>query len=128
VVVGALLVGAAVSLAQGGTAPIYRNTGHTCATGATDTTDQAGHFYAQVSHNTISGVVSLAGAAANSPYTITLVQDAPCVSHIVGTLTTDGQGNGSLKFTATVVAGASVAWVSTSHNIHHLASTTVPLD
>jgi hypothetical protein len=127
VVAGGRLIGAAVSLARGGTAPIYWNTGHTCDTGATDTTDQVGHVNARVSQHTISGVVDLTAVARNSNFTIVLVQDAPCVSQTVGTLTTDGQGNGSLKFTATAEPGASVAWVSTSHNTHHLASTTIPL-
>jgi hypothetical protein len=128
VITGALTVGVAVSAAQGGDAQIYRNTGHTCATGALDTSDLVGQFSADVSHQQIHGSVSLTGVARNSNFTIVLVQNHPCRSTIVGTLATDGRGNGTLDFTASVVPGASVAWISTSHNTHQLASTTIPLD
>ena len=125
---GALAIGVGISLAQGGTAPIYRNTGHTCASGALDTTDWVGHFSAGVSNRQIHGSVSLTGVARNSNFTIVLVQNHPCRATSVGILVTDGKGNGTLDFTAAAVPGASVAWISTSHNSHLLASTTVPLE
>jgi hypothetical protein len=128
VVAAALTIGVGISLAQGGTAPIYRNTGHTCATGALDTNDWVGHFFADVSNHQIHGSVSLTGVARNATFTIVLVQNHPCRSTSVGTLVTDGQGNGTLDFTAAAVPGATVAWISTSHNSHQLASTTIPLE
>src|SRR5262249_35777549 len=127
VVTGALAIGVGVSLAQGGSAPIYRNTGHTCATGALDTNDWVGHFSADVSNHQIRGSVSLTGVARNSNFTIVLVQNHPCRATTVGTLVTDAHGNGALDFTATAVSGATVAWISTSHDTHQLASTTIPL-
>jgi len=128
VVAGALTIGVGISLAQGGTASIYRNTGHTCATGALDTNDWVGHFSADVSNHQIHGVVSLTGVARNSNFTIVLVQNHPCQATSVGTLVTDAQGNGTLDFTAPTVPGATVAWISTHHNTHQLASTTIPLE
>ena len=128
VAAGALTIGVGISLAQGGTASIYRNTGHTCATGALDTNDWVGHFAADVSNHQIHGSVTLTGVARNSNFTIVLVQNHPCRATTVGTLVTDGQGNGTLDFTAAAVPGATVAWISTSHNTHQLASTTIPLE
>jgi len=127
VVTGVLAIGVGASLAQDATAPIYRNTGHTCATGALDTNDPVGEFSADVSNHQIHGSVSLAAVARNSNFAIVLVQNHPCRSTAVGTLVTDGHGNGTLDFTAATVPGATVAWISTSHDTHQLASTTIAL-
>ena len=115
-------------LGPGGTAPIYRTTGHTCWGGATDTFDQVGHFTADRSKNTVSGTVQLAGVAANADFAITMVENHPCLTHSVGTLHTDSHGNGSLKYSIVVRAAASVVWVITHRYEHTIASTTIPID
>jgi hypothetical protein len=111
------------SAATGGTAPVYRNTGHDCATGATDPFDQVGHFTAHGYGATLYGTVQLATAAPFSSYPITLVQNHPCVSTFVGTLQTDAHGFGTLTFHAPMVRSAGEeAFVLTNHNVHQLAS------
>jgi hypothetical protein len=112
--------------AHGGTAPIYRTSGHDCATGAFDTFDQVGHFMVDERGATLYGTVQLNGVAGHSAFTITLVQNHPCKSMVVGTLQTDGHGVGTMTFQAPAVPGASVAWVLTYHNNHQLASTPAP--
>ena len=129
VVFGAALSAVAVgigSAATGGTAPVYRNTGHDCATGATNPVDQVGHFTASGRGATLYGTVELAGAAPFSSYPITLVQNHPCVSMLVGTLETNAHGFGTLTFQAPMVRSAGEeAFVVTHHNVHHLASGSV---
>jgi hypothetical protein len=112
--------------AHGGTAPIYRTTGHDCATGAFDTFDQVGHFIVDERGTTLYGTVALTGVASNSTFTITLVQNHPCSSSVVGTLQTGNHGNGTMTFHTPAAPGASVAWVLTRHENHQIASTTVP--
>ena len=109
--------------ASGGTAPVYRNTGHDCAFGATDPFDQVGHFTTFGRGATLYGTVELDTVAPFSSYPITLVQDHPCVSMFVGTLQTDSHGFGILSFQAPMVRSAGEgAFVLTSHNSHRLAS------
>ena len=126
VVVGAVLSVVAVgmgSAASGGTAPVYRNTGHDCATGATDPFDQVGHFTASGRGATLYGTVELDTVAPFSSYPITLVQNHPCATRFVGTLQTDSHGFGILTFHAPMVRSAGEdAFVFTSHNVHQLAS------
>ena len=126
VIVGAVLAAVAVgmgSAATGGTAPVYRNTGHDCATGATDPFDQVGHFTASGRGATLYGTVELDTVAPFSSYPITLVQNHPCTAEFVGTLRTDSHGFGTLTFQAPMVKSAGEdAFVLTSHNDHQLAS------
>ena len=111
------------SAASGGTAPVYRNTGHDCAIGATDPFDQVGHFTASGRGATLYGTVELDTVAPFSSYPITLVQNHPCVAMFVGTLRTDAHGFGTLTFQAPMVQSAGEdAFVLTSHNLHQLAS------
>lgn len=104
---GVMAVGVAATQAwaHGGTAPVYRTSSHTCADGATDTVDQAGHFSLSESGSTLSGTVALTGVARYAGFTITLVQNHPCKSSVVGTLRTDGKGDGTLSFHTTAAAG-----------------------
>jgi len=111
--------------AHGGTAPVYRTSSHTCAEGATDTVDQAGHFSLSESGSTLSGSVDLTCVAKYARFTITLVQNHPCKTSIVGTLKTDGNGNGTMSFHTTAAPGTTQAFVLTSHDNHELASTPV---
>jgi hypothetical protein len=111
----------------GGTAPIYRTSGHTCWSGATDTFDPVGHFTADRSKNTVSGTVQLIGVAANADFAITVVENHPCLSHAVGTLHTDAHGNGSLGYSIGVRSVASVVWVITHRFEHTIASTSIPI-
>jgi hypothetical protein len=119
-------VTAAQVWAHGGTAPIYRTSGHGCAFGAEDTFDQVGHFNVNELGATLHGTVQLNGVARHSTFDITLVQNHPCKTMDVGTLQTDGHGNGTLTFEAPAVPGATEAWVLTFHDLHQLASTPVP--
>lgn len=112
--------------AHGGTAPIYRTSGHDCASGATDTIDQVGHFTVDERGATLYGTVVLTGVAHHASFTITLVQNHPCTHMVVGTLQTDEDGNGSMSFQAPAAPRASEAFVFTFHHNHQLASTTVP--
>jgi len=123
-VVGVAFVGvlAGQASAHGGTAPIYRNTGHDCADGAIDPFDQVGHFTADEQGAFIYGTVELDQVAANASYPITLVQNHPCVSTFVGTLQTDSHGNGLLSFHIPVHSGAYETFILTNHNDHQLAS------
>ena len=129
IVVGGVLSAVAVGIglaASGGTAPVYRNTGHDCAIGATDPVDQVGHFTASGRGATLSGTVELDTVAPFSSYPITLVQNHPCVSRFVGTLRTNAHGFGVLSFQAPMVRSAGEdAFVISSHNDHQLASGTV---
>jgi hypothetical protein len=112
--------------ASGGSAPVYRNTGHDCAIGATDPFDQVGHFATFGRGATLYGTVELDTVAPFSSYPITLVQNHPCVSMFVGTLRTDAHGFGTLTFQAPMVKSAGEdAFVLTSHNGHQLASGSV---
>ena len=113
--------------AHGGTAPVYRNTGHDCADGATDPFDQVGHFTADERGATVYGTVELDTVAAHAHFTITLVQNHPCTNMVVGTLTTDAHGFGTLSFQAPASRGAFEAFIVTSHNGHVLASGLVPI-
>jgi hypothetical protein len=113
--------------AHGGTASVYRITGHDCADGATDPFDQVGHFTANLSGNTVSGTVELDTVAPNAHYMITLVQNHPCTNMVVGTVTTDSHGFRTLSFTALASRGVYEVFVVTSHNGHQLASSTVPV-
>jgi hypothetical protein len=126
--VGTITAGVAVTQAwaHGGTAPIYRTTDHACATGATDTTDQVGHFTVDERGATLFGTVQLNGVASHSTFTITLVQNHPCSTMVVGTLSTDSHGNGTMTFHAPAAPRATVAWVLTSRDNHQLASITIP--
>jgi hypothetical protein len=111
------------SAASGGTAPVYRNTGHDCAIGATDPFDPVGHFTASGRGATLYATVELDTVAPFSSYPITLVQDHPCKAMFVGTLRTDSHGFGTLTFHAPMVSSAGEdAFVLTSHNDHQLAS------
>jgi hypothetical protein len=58
--------------AHGGTAPIYRTTGHDCPTGATDTVDQVGHFTVERGA-TLSGTVQLDGVASHSTFKMKVI-------------------------------------------------------
>lgn len=118
-------VAATQAWAHGGTAPVYRTSSHTCAGGATDTVDQAGHVSLSESGSTLSGSVALTGVARYASFTITLVQNHPCTSSVVGTLKTDGKGNGTMSFHTTAARGTTQAFVLTSHDNHELASTPV---
>ena len=119
----AALIAGATDAATGGTAPVYRNTGHDCAVGATDPFDQVGHFTTFGRGATLYGTVELDTVAPFSLYPITLVQDHPCVARLVGTLRTDAHGFGTLSFQAPMVRSAGEdAFVLTSHNDHKLAS------
>jgi hypothetical protein len=114
------------SAASGGTAAVYRNTGHDCASGATNPFDQVGHFTSHGRGATLYGTVELDTVAPFSSYPITLVQTHPCVSMFVGTLRTDSHGFGTLSFQAPMVKSAGEdAFVLTRHNDHRLASGTV---
>ena len=125
VVAAAVVVGLG-SAATGGTAPVYRNTGHDCAIGATDQSDPVGHFTATGRGATLYGTVELDTVAAFSSYPITLVQNHPCETRFVGTIRTDSHGFGTLSFHAPMVqSGGETAFVITSHNDHELASGTV---
>ena len=115
------------SSSSGSSAPVYRNTGHACADGATDPFDQVGHFYAHEVGATIDGTVELDHVAANATYPITLVQNHPCVSMFVGHIHTDSHGNGTLDFQASESRGSYEAFILTSHNDHQLASGLVPV-
>jgi len=128
VVVGAVSAGVAATQvwAHGGTAPIYRTSGHDCANGALDTFDQVGHFTVDERGATLYGTVVLNGVAHFATFTITLVQNHPCTSMVVGTLRTDAHGNGTMSFQAPAEPRASEAFVLTHHNTHELASTPVP--
>ena len=108
-----------------GTAPIFRNTTHSCAFGGDDNGDLVGHFYAIVDNGRIRGTVTLTGVARNSTFAIVLVQNPFCGSQTVGTIVTDGHGNGKVDFNAAISPGAHVAWVATSHDGHLLASSVV---
>ena len=111
------------SAASGGTAPVYRNTSHDCAIGATDPFDPMGHFTTFGRGATLYGTIELDTAAPFSSYPITLVQNHPCVNMFVGTLRTDSHGFGTLTFQAPMVSSAGEdAFVLTSHNDHQLAS------
>jgi hypothetical protein len=126
VVAGAVLAALTAgpgSAASGGTAPVYRHTGHDCAIGATDPFDQVGHFTTFGRGATLYGTVELDTVAPFASYPITLVQHHRCVSMFVGTLRTDAHGFGTLSFQAPMVASAGEdAFVVTSHNGHQLAS------
>lgn len=112
--------------ASGGAAPIYRTSGHSCAFGADDTVDWVGHFHVDEQGATLYGTVQLSGVATHATFDITLVQNHPCKSMDVGTLETDGHGNGTMTFQAPAVPGANEAWVLTFHNNDQLASTPAP--
>jgi hypothetical protein len=101
----------------GSSAPIYRNTGHACAYGATDPFDQVGHFYAHEVGATIDGTVELDQVAANATYPITLVQNHPCVSMFVGHIHTDSHGNGTLDFQASESRGSYEAFILPSSRL-----------
>src|SRR6059058_4352937 len=101
--------------AHGGTAPVYRNTNFNCAQGATDPFDPVGHFTADERGATVYGTVELTGVAAHASFTITLFQNHPCTSRVVGTLFTDGHGFGTLSFHAPVSRGSYEAFIVTSH-------------
>jgi len=75
----------------------------------------------------VSGAVELDTVAPNSHYLITLVQNHPCTSMVVGTLTTNSHGFGTLSFTALASRGVYEVFILTSHNSHQLASSTVPV-
>ena len=131
--VGACAVFAALtagrgSAASGGTAPVYRNSGHDCAFGATDPFERVGHFTAFGRGATLYATVELDTVAPFSSYSITLVQNHPCVAMFVGTLRTNSHGFGTLTFQAPMVQSAGEdAFVLTSHNDHKLASGAVLL-
>lgn len=80
--------------------------------------------YARASQQT-KHTVSLTGVSRYASFTITLVQDHPCKSSVVGTLRTDGKGEGTLSFHTTAAPGTPQAFVVTSHDNHELASTPV---
>jgi len=119
----AALIAGPTGAATGGTAPVYRNTGHACAVGATDPFDQVGHFTTYGRGATLYGTVELDTVAPFSSYPITLVQNHPCVAMFVGTLRTDSHGFGMLSFHSPMIRSAGEeAFVITSHNSHQLAS------
>ena len=131
VLIGVAIAGAVAGQAfahPGSSAPIYRNTGHACAYGATDPFDQVGHFYANEVGATIDGIVELDHVAPNSTYPITLVQNHPCVSMFVGHVHTNSHGDGTLSFQAPESRGSYEAFILTSHNDHQLASGLVPVN
>ena len=123
-IVGVAITGvvAGQALANGGTAPVYRNSGHDCADGATDPYDQVGHVMMNETHGRVVGTVELDHVAAYSSFPITLVQNHPCNSTFVGTLKTDSHGDGLLNFSAPVSRGAYEAFILTNHNSHPFAS------
>ncbi len=123
-IVGVAITGvvAGQAFANGGTAPVYRNSGHDCADGATDPYDQVGHVTMNETHASIVGTVELDHVAANASFPITLVENHPCHSFFVGTLKTDSHGNGTLSFTGPVSQGAYEAFILTSHDNHPFAS------
>jgi hypothetical protein len=125
VAIAGLVAGQA--LANGGTAPVYRDSGHDCATGATDPYDQVGHFTADEQGSTIYGTVQLEHVAVNASFPITLIQNHPCTSTFVGYLRTDSHGDGTFNFTARVTTNASEAFVLTSHDNRPFASGLVPI-
>ena len=128
-----LLVGLAVAVASpasgviGASAPIYRNSGHTCAGGATDTVDPVGTFTAGRSGNIVSGSVQLSGVAANSDFTVAVVENHPCLTHGVGKLHTDAEGDGAISYKIGVTSSASVVWVYLVRSTHTLVSTAIQI-
>ena len=123
-VVGVAITGvvAGQAFANGGTAPVYRNSGHDCADGATDPYDQVGHVTMNETHARVVGTVELDHVAVNASFPITLVQNHPCTSMFVGTLRTDSHGDGTMSFSAPVSQGAYEAFIVTSHDNHPFAS------
>jgi len=123
-IVGVAITGvvAGQALANGGTAPVYRNSGHDCADGATDPYDAVGHVTMNETHARVVGTVELDHVAAYASFPITLVQNHPCTSMFVGTLRTDSHGDGTLSFSAPVSQGAYEAFIVTSHDNHPFAS------
>ena len=121
------LVAGTAAAQIGGTAPIYRSDGYTCAGGASDTSSQVGHFTADRTTNTVKGSVALTGVATNANFAIVVFENHPCRMHNVGTLHTDLHGNGSIHYTIGVFSTATVVWASTSHDHHFLRSTAVAI-
>jgi len=115
-------VTAGQALGNGGTAPIYRNSGHDCADGATDPFDPVGHVTMNETHGNVVGTVELDHVAAFATFPITLVQNHPCTAMFVGHLRTDSHGNGTMSFSAPVSRGAYEAFIVTSHDNHPFAS------
>jgi hypothetical protein len=128
-VVGVAMAGVAAgqAFANGGTAPVYRDSSHTCASGATNPSDQVGHFTANEVGPTIYGTVQLDHVSHNAAFPITLVQNHPCTSRFVGYLRTDSDGNGTFSFRAPASMGAYEAFVVTSHDNRPFASALVPI-
>ena len=124
VILGVAMAGvvAGQAFANGGTAPVYRDSGHDCADGATNPSDQVGHFTANQIGSTVYGTVQLDHVAHAAAFPITLVQNHPCTSRFVGYLRTDGNGNGTLSFRAPASTTAHEAFVVTSHDNHPFAS------
>ncbi len=125
VAVAGLVAGQA--LANGGTAPVYRNSDHDCADGATAPYDPVGHVTLNETHARVVGTVELDHVAANASFPITLVENHPCHEFFVGTLRTDSHGNGTMSFNAPVSQGAYEAFIVTSHDNHPFASGLVPI-
>ena len=123
-IVGVAIAGvvAGQALANGGTAPVYRDSGHDCANGATDPYDQVGHVTLNETHARVVGTVELDHVAHNASFPITLIQNHPCTSTFVGYLRTDGDGNGTMSFSAPVSQGAYEAFILTSHDNRPFAS------
>ena len=128
-VIGVAITGvvAGQAFANGGTAPVYRYSGHDCADGATSPYDQVGHVTMNETHARVVGTVELNHVAAFASFPITLVQNHPCTSMFVGTLRTDSHGDGILNFNAPVSNGAFEAFILTSHDSHPFASGLVPI-
>ncbi len=74
-----------------------------CSTGATGGVAEGFANLNEVD-TTINGVVSLKGASPNSTYIVYLVAQT-CASTILGTITTNGQGNGNLSVEKTPAPG-----------------------
>ena len=123
-VIGVAMAGvvAGQAFANGGTAPVYRYSGHDCADGATDPYDQVGHVTMNETHGNVVGTVELDHVAANATFPITLVQNHPCTNMFVGHLHTDSHGNGTMSFSAPVSQGAYEAFIVTAHDNHPFAS------
>ena len=103
---GIVALGAAPALAANDKGVMYDNPSGGCTTGATGGTAE-GFANLNDVHSSVNGVVSLKGAMPNTTYAVTInASDVFCtVISTVGTLTTNGQGNGSISVPATSVAG-----------------------
>ena len=120
-VIAALTAGQG-SAASGGTAPVYRNSGHDCAIGATDPFDPVGHFTASGRGATLYGPSNWTRWRPCRPIRSRSSKTIRA-RHVRRDIANRLHGFGTLTFHAPMVSSAGEdAFVLTSHNDHQLAS------